>query len=152
MIFENYILNRQHLNGVRSWVASANRGGKLNMSDRIEKEINYTLEKYKYAGDFLNQIDKLIDDKAPKDLIQAKYKELKEWFKLEYNKVSKYKHLDGYISQWYEPMIRDIYVTSFDLAKTNSTVDKIKMAIIDGLSYLSYWDVLLKNYKNKEVH
>ncbi|AFV05415.1 hypothetical protein [Dehalobacter sp. CF] len=121
------------------------------MSDRIEKEMEYTLEKYKFVGDFLNQIDKLIDDKAPKDLIQAKYKELKEWSKLEYNKVSKYKHNDGYISQWYEPLITDIYVTSFDIAKTNSSIDKIKIAIIDGLSYFGHWNGMLKGYKKQEV-
>lgn len=117
------------------------------MNDRIEKEKSYTIESYKFAGDFLNQIDKLIDEKASKDLIQDKYKELKEWFKVEYNKVSKYSHMDGYISQWYDPMIRDIYVKSFYMAKTNSSVDKINMAIVDGLDYFGYWNSMLKSYK-----
>lgn len=109
------------------------------MNDRINKEKEYTLINFEYAGDLLNQIDKLIDDKAPIDLIKSKYKELKEWFKLEYNKISKLKQAGGYISRWYQPMIRDIYVSSFGMAKTNSSMYKIKMAIIDGLSYYRYW-------------
>ena len=117
------------------------------MSDWIHKEKAYTLENYKYAGEFLNQIDKLIVDKASKDVIQAKYKNLKEWFKLEYHKVSKYKNDGGYLSQWYAPMITDIYVTSLDMAKTNYTVEKIKVAIFDALAHYGYWDGMLRNYE-----
>lgn len=109
------------------------------MNDRIVIEKEYILKNYKYAGELLNQIDKLIDDKAPIDVIKEKYKELKHWFKLEYSKVTKLKQAGGYISRGYQPMIRDINVSSFGMAKTNSSMDKIKMAIIDGLSYYRYW-------------
>jgi hypothetical protein len=109
------------------------------MSDRMAKEKDYTLINYTYVSDALNELDKLINDQAPKSLIQFKYKSLKGWLKNEYSKVTKYDYNEGYILQWYAPMITDIYVNSFDIAKTNSSVSQIKDAVIDGLNYYNYW-------------
>jgi hypothetical protein len=97
----------------------------------------------------LNDMEILFDQKASKELIQDKYKKLKEWFKLEYKKVQTYKHDDGYICQWYHPLITDIFVTSLDLAKTNSAPEKIKTAIYDASSYYMYWNGHLESYEKE---
>ncbi|KNY30161.1 hypothetical protein [Pseudobacteroides cellulosolvens] len=120
-------------------------------NQRFEKERIYTEKNYKYIEDSLKNIEMLIDNRDKKEVIQSKYKQMKEWLKIEYNKILKYKNNDGYISQWYDPLISDIYVQSFSIANVNSPVDKIKLAIYDALDYFSYWNNMLIGYKNERI-
>jgi hypothetical protein len=106
----------------------------------------FVIEQFAFMKNHLNSIDILLNEKAPKELIQEQYKILKEWSKSQYNEFDKYVELFGYIPSFYFPMIQDIYVNSFGMAKTNSSVGNIKDAIVDALDYFTHWDLQLKSF------
>ena len=108
-----------------------------------EDERLFVLDRYKLVNAMLEEIEKLLNENAPKEAVQAKYGQMKYWCKAEYNTLAKNRHDGGYIQTIYAPLIEDIYVQAFDRAKTNSPIEKIGVAIYDGRDYYMYWSAQL---------
>ena len=125
-------------------IETKNDGSDAEMGKRTAVEMEFVKERYKFVDGMLGELEKLIDDKGQKETIQAKYKEVKHWFEAEYRELSKVRHGGGYVETIYVPLITDIFVQSFDLARTNSPIEKIELAMVNGRDYFIYWCAQLK--------
>lgn len=93
----------------------------------------FVTERYDHIEQELNELEGLLKYRASKKIIQAKYKELKNWFKDEYRETQKSQK--EYIGQWYAPLVVDIYIQSFSVANTNACISKIELALYNALDY-----------------
>lgn len=110
---------------------------------------NYIIASYEKIDNELKRLEQLIEEKDIQQL-QHYYKDFKNWLKEEHREYQKDKYEDTNITQWYMPLLEDIYVNSFSIAKTNGSINDIKNAVYDAINnYAHYKDWIedIKNYK-----
>ena len=89
----------------------------------------------------LIRIRGLIDSKAPKEIIQGEFKDLKKWLEKEYQIYSRREYRGtNYQICYHHTILADVYIEGVKPTHTNASVNKINKAIGLALFNLRHYE------------